>query len=177
MEKWDVFISHASEDKHGFVEHLASALTAFGVGVWYDDYTLKLGDSLSRSIDQGLARSDYGIVVLSPAFFAKQWPEYELRGLIAKELSGGKVILPIWHNISRDDILRFSPPLADKLAIRSSGLTSLQMAIKIIEVIRPEIFTRIQRRIAHHMSRREAKVRSVARPIHDGGGFGLADVA
>jgi TIR domain len=93
--RWDLFISHASEDKKDFVQPLASALDALGVRVWYDASTLKLGDSLSRSIDQGLAKSDYGLVVLSPAFLSKQWPEYEIRGLTARELSGGKVILPI----------------------------------------------------------------------------------
>src|SRR5712691_812752 len=99
-QAWDLFISHASEDKKTFVEPLASALRDFGVRVWYDDFTLNVGDSLSRSIDNGLSRSDFGLVVLSPAFFEKKWPEYELRGLTAKEIAGSKVLLPIWHNVS-----------------------------------------------------------------------------
>jgi hypothetical protein len=152
IERWDLFISHASEDKNDFVQPLASALDAFGVGVWYDAFTLKLGDSLSRSIDRGLAKSDYGLVVLSPAFLSKQWPEYELRGLTAKELSGRKVILPIWHNVSREDILQFSPTLSDKVAIKSDGLTPLQIAVQVIEIVRPEIFEKIHRRIAHYVS-------------------------
>jgi hypothetical protein len=157
IEGWDLFISHASEDKAAFVEPLASALTAFGVRVWYDDYTLRLGDSLSRSIDEGLAKSDYGLVVLSPDFLAKRWPEYELRGLTARELAGKKIILPVWHNVTRDDVLKFSPPLADKLAIRSDNLTPLQIAVRIIEAIRPDIFTRIHRRIAHYEASARAK--------------------
>jgi hypothetical protein len=147
-EKWDVFISHASEDKKDFVEPLASALEAFGVGVWYADYALRLGDSLSRSIDRGLAKSDYGIVVLSPAFFAKKWPEYELRGLTAKEMVSNKVILPIWHNVSYEDVLAYSPPLADKLAIKSNALKPLEIAVEVIKAVRPEIFTAIQHRQA-----------------------------
>jgi len=118
------------------------------VKVWYDDYTLTIGDSLSRSIDEGLAHSKYGLVVLSDSFIAKKWTEYELRGLSAREIVGGKVILPIWHNISRDQLLRFSPPLADKFAIKSSGLTPMQIAIKIIEVVRSDIFSHIVRRLA-----------------------------
>jgi hypothetical protein len=159
VEKWDLFISHAFEDKESFVEPLASALAAFGVDVWYDRYTLRIGDSLSRSIDQGLAKSQYGLVVLSPAFIAKKWPEYELRGLTARELAGGKVILPIWHNISREDLLQFSPPLVDKLAIQSSGRTPIQIAVQIIKVIRPDIFTQILRRMAHYDSIKRAKVK------------------
>jgi hypothetical protein len=120
-----------------------------------------LGDSLSRSIDRGLAKSDYGVVILSPAFFAKKWPEYELRGLTAKELSGSKVILPIWHNVSHDDVLGYSPPLADKRAIQSGRLTPLQIAAQIIETVRPEIFTQIQRRMAWYFSRRKDKIEKV----------------
>lgn len=157
-EEWDLFISHASEDKSEFVEPLASALTSFGVRVWYDRFTLKLGDSLSRSIDDGLAKSDYGLVVLSPAFIAKGWPEYELRGLTAREISGNKIILPIWHNISRNDVLSFSPSLADKLAINSSNSTPVQIAAEIIKVVRPEIFTRITRRVAWYSAVDRAEI-------------------
>jgi hypothetical protein len=147
--RWDVFISHASEDKKDFVEPLATALKEFGLKVWYDRFTLSLGDSLSRSIDEGLVRSRFGLVVLSPSFFAKKYPEYELRGLTAREMVWEKVILPIWHKINQEDILRFSPPLADKLAVDSKGLSPLQIAIQIIKVIRPDLFGRIAIRRAH----------------------------
>jgi len=145
---WDLFISHAVEDKKSFVEPLAHALSRFGLRVWYDDYTLKVGDSLSRSIDEGLAHSKYGLVVLSDSFIEKKWTEYELRGLTAREIAGSKVILPIWHNVQYEDLLKFSPTLADKLAVKSNGLTPAQIAIKIIEVVRPDIFSHILRRIA-----------------------------
>lgn len=157
VESWDIFISHASEDKTAFVAPLARALSAFGVTVWYDDYELKLGDSLSRSIDAGLARSSFGLVVLSPAFLSKRWPEYELRGLISREMIGKKVILPVWHNVSVDDIISFSPTLADKLAVKTDSLTPVEIAVQIIEAIRPDIFTQIQRRLAFKLSQASAK--------------------
>ena len=161
IEAWDLFISHASEDKINFVEPLASALSAFGVRVWYDAFTLSIGDSLSRSIDQGLAKSNYGLVVLSPAFVTKRWPEYELRGLVAKEVAKGKTILPVWHNITQQQVLDFSPPLADKVAIRSDNLTPIQIAVKVIEAIRPDIFTRILRRLAHYRFLDGCKIENV----------------
>lgn len=145
--KWDLFISHASEDKVDFVEPLASALTAFGVKVWFDKFALKLGDSLSRSIDRGLANSSYGLIVVSPAFISKKWPDYELRGLLAKELTSGRTILPIWHKITRAKVLKFSPTLADKFAIISADLTPVQIAIEVIKIVRPDILTQIHRRI------------------------------
>lgn len=77
--QWDVFISHASEDKGNFVRPLSEALKDLGVKVWYDEFTLQPGDSLSRSIDKGLAKSKFGVVVLSKHFIKKPWPEYELR--------------------------------------------------------------------------------------------------
>lgn len=119
-KSWDVFISHASEDKNSFARPLAEALEAEGLSVWFDESTLTLGDSLRRSIDKGLARSRYGIVIVSEAFLSKEWPQRELDGLVAREDDGGKVVLPIWHNITVSEVRRHSPTLADRLAISSS---------------------------------------------------------
>jgi hypothetical protein len=117
---YDVFICHASEDKNQFVRPLANHLRKFHVEVWYDEFSLKIGDSLRESIDKGLSKSRYGIVVLSPSFFNKKWTQRELNGLTAREMAGeDQVILPIWHNINIQDILKYSPPLADKKAIDS----------------------------------------------------------
>lgn len=118
--EWDCFISHASEDKREFVEHLARELELRGLKIWYDNFTLKVGDSLRRSIDRGLARSHHGIVILSPSFFAKEWPQKELDGLVAREVDGRKVILPVWHRIDAPSIRTYSPLLADRVAISSS---------------------------------------------------------
>src|ERR1700682_2844646 len=114
--EWDVFISHASEDKASFVGPLATCLQEHGLRVWYDDFTLTVGDSLRRSIDRGLARSRFGIVVISPDFLKKEWPQKELDGLVAREIDGAKVILPVWHNLGAEEIRAYSPTLADRLA-------------------------------------------------------------
>jgi hypothetical protein len=118
--EWDVFISHAWEDKQGFVESLARELRSRGLKVWYDDFTLTVGDSLRRSIDHGLAQSRYGVVILSVSFFAKEWPQKELDGLMAREVGGRKVILPVWHQIDAARIRGYSPTLADKVAVPTS---------------------------------------------------------
>lgn len=115
-EKWDVFISHASEDKP-YVEPLAKAFEAAGVTVWYDRLVLEWGDDLRPMIDDGLVNCRYGVVVLSKAFLSKKkWTEHELNGLFAREQAGKKLVLPIWHGITRDDLLQYSPALADRLA-------------------------------------------------------------
>ena len=118
-EMWDVFICHASEDKDTVARPLAEALQKKGLRIWYDEYTLKMGDSLRRTIDRGLRESKYGIVILSQNFFAKEWPQKELDGLAAREIDGKKVILPIWHDLTREDVLRYSPMLADRLAAKT----------------------------------------------------------
>ena len=119
LEKWDVFISHASEDKETIARPLAKALEAKGLRVWFDEFTLSVGDRLRRSIDRGLANSRYGIVILSPMFFAKEWPQKELDGLTQREERGEKVILPVWHNITAAQIRAYSPILADRIAVLS----------------------------------------------------------
>jgi hypothetical protein len=116
----DVFISHASEDKDTLARPLAETLLTRGHGVWFDEFELVLGDSLRRSIDRGLANSRFGVVILSPSFFAKEWPQRELDGLTSREVGeADKVILPVWHEVDREYIARFSPTLADKLAVLS----------------------------------------------------------
>lgn len=115
--KYDVFISHASEDKDDVARPLATRLESLGLRVWFDECQLTIGDSLRREIDRGLIESRFGVIILSPAFLAKEWPNKELDGLVAREDGRGKVILPIWHKVTNIDIGRFSPILADKLAI------------------------------------------------------------
>jgi len=132
---YDAFISYASEDKQEFVKPLADKLTELGLKVWYDEFELKVGDSLRSSIDRGLVNSEYGIVVLSKNFFSKNWPQYELNGLTAREIDGRKVILPIWYGISKEDVLKYSPPLADKIAIDSSKKTVSEIAAELKEEI------------------------------------------
>ncbi len=121
MEKdqWDVFISHASPDKDAFVVPLAEALHKKGVRVWLDQRAIGIGDSISMSINEGLAKSRFGIVVLSKAFFNRSWPQKELGALLAQESDGRNRIIPIWHGVEFDDIMQYAPVLADRMAARS----------------------------------------------------------
>lgn len=142
--KYDVFISHASEDKLDVVWPLTQHLVKLGLRVWVDDFELTLGDSLRRSVDRGLIESRFGIVILSPAFFRKEWPKRELDGLVAKDDSSEKVILPIWHNVTKDDVTRFSPILADKLAVSTE---------RGIENVAQQVFRAVQRQDRYDVSK------------------------
>ncbi len=131
----DVFISHASEDKDEIVRPLANALILKGLNVWYDEFTLRIGDSLRQKIDRGLANSRVGLVVLSPSFIAKGWTNYELDGIVTRTVSGEQILLPIWHNITKQQVIDFSPSLADKVARSTATHTVNEIAGEIADLI------------------------------------------
>lgn len=85
--------------------------------VWYLDYSLKQGSNLRESIDYGLARSRFAIVILSSHFLGKHWLEEELNDLATREVNGKKIILPVWHKVGFQEVLECSPILADRVAV------------------------------------------------------------
>jgi hypothetical protein len=133
---YDAFISHAHEDKKDLVSPLAELLQQMGFSIWYDDFQLQVGNRLRYSIDKGLSNSRFGIVVFSPYFFAKNWPQYELDGLITKEMAGGNRILPIWHKVSKDEVMGYSPTLADRVALNTATNTVEELAQELGSVLR-----------------------------------------
>lgn len=135
QREFDVFIAHATEDKETIVRPLAHALRQRGLEVWYDEFELRVGDSLRRKIDAGIAQSRFGLVVLSHAFFAKSWSQYELDGLVTMAVSGKQVILPLWHEIAKDEVIRQSPSLADKVALRTADYSIVEIADELQSVI------------------------------------------
>jgi TIR domain len=135
---WDVFISHASEDKETVARPLASLLRDRDLEVWYDEFSLKLGDSLVEAIDRGLSGSRYGVLILSPAFFARPWPRRELRGLTTREvLLDQRIFLPVWHQVSAREVAAFSLPLADIYGVRTT-LGLADVANRIADAVAPE---------------------------------------
>jgi len=135
--QWDLFISYASEDRADVAEPLAKLLSDCGLKVWYDQHELRLGDSLRGKIDEGLYRCRYGVVILSPSFFLKHYPNRELDGLAQREVNGQTVILPVWHKVTAKDVCAYSPPLAGRIARRwEDGLA--KVAVGILEIVRPE---------------------------------------
>ncbi|WP_194858379.1 toll/interleukin-1 receptor domain-containing protein [Myxococcus sp. AB056] len=119
-KSYDFFISHASEDKDEVARPLYEALTALECKVWYDAITLKVGDSLRRKIEQGIATSRYGVVIVTERSLEKEWPARELDALTAIEIGGVKKVLPIWHRITKSYIDSKAPMLADKLALNTA---------------------------------------------------------
>lgn len=138
-EEYDVFVSHAYEDKESFVDEFVEALRDQGLKVWYDTDKLKWGDSMREKIDRGLAKSRYGVVVLSPNYIAehKYWTKAELNGLFQVETVNGKTILPIWHNLTKKQVVEYSPIIADRKAMTTDSMTPEEIAAKLKELFVP----------------------------------------
>ncbi len=134
-EAYDVFISHASEDKDAIVRPLANELRKLGLKVWYDEFTLRIGDSLRQKIDKGLANSRVGLVVLSKSFISKGWTNYELDGIVTRTITGEQTLIPIWHEITKQQVVDFSPSIADKVARSTATHTVEEIATEIADLI------------------------------------------
>lgn len=128
--EYDVFISHAWEDKESFVDEFVQALRNRGVKVWYDTTQIKWGDSMRKRIDDGLRLSRFGVAILSPNYIAdgKYWTKAELDGLFQLESINGKKLLPIWHNLTKKQVAEFSPIIAGKLAMSTAMFTPDEIA-------------------------------------------------
>lgn len=139
MEEYDVFVSHSTEDKESFANEFVQLLqNDFGLKVWYDAISIKWGDSIRTEIDKGLKKSKFGVVILSRSYISKYWTNYELEGLFQRESNGGKLILPIWHNITKQEVQNFSPSLAGKMAMNTAFMTPKEIAEKLYELLYPK---------------------------------------
>lgn len=131
----DVFISYASEDRLDAARPLAYALRNRGMKVWYDEFELKIGDSLLLKIDKGLADSRLGIVIVSPNFIKRGWTDQMLSGILTNVVSGEQILLPIWHNVTRKEAIDYSLSFADKVARSTAADTIEDIAGEIADLI------------------------------------------
>lgn len=116
---YDAFISHAVEDKIPIANELCAKLERAGLRVWYSGKELGIGDSIEKTIENGLHRSRYGIVILSPTYLAKNWTIREFYTLLAKEIEQQKVILPVLYNVTPDDLRKKDLLMADRFAVNA----------------------------------------------------------
>ena len=128
--QYDVFVSHAWEDKESFADEFVEELRKLNLRVWYDTSQIKWGDSMRAKIDDGLKKSKFGVVILSPDYIkdGKYWTKAELDGLFQLESINGKVLLPVWHNLTKKDVMDYSPIVAGKLAMNTASMTPSEIA-------------------------------------------------
>ena len=131
---YDFFISHAWKDKEDFVDGLVKGAEAAGLDIWYDQDAMIWGDSIRRKIDDGLRRCYFGVVVLSPNFFERPWTQYELDGIVQRDLTGAGRLLPIWHRLTQDDVAKRAPSLAGRLALPTSTYSTGQIVEELLSM-------------------------------------------
>lgn len=133
---YDVFISYASEDREAIAYPLAQELIKNGYNVWYDEFSISLGSSIRQSIDKGIRKSKYYIVILSKAFFNKGWTNYELDGLVEVNIERPGTLLPIWFNVSKSEVAEYSKSLSNILSIKATNNSSISnIVIKLNEIM------------------------------------------
>jgi hypothetical protein len=122
LEKPLAFISHDSRDKDELVRELAQELSRLMCPVWYDEYSLRVGESLRESIERGLKETKNCIIVLSPNFLSNEgWGKAEFDSVFTREiLSKQNVMLPIWHKVTVDQVYEYSRRVAGKVGLNSS---------------------------------------------------------
>jgi hypothetical protein len=167
MKNWDVFISHASEDKINLVEPLAKTLERLGIRVWYDGFSLGAGNLLSDTINRGLENSIFGLLIISPDFLAKKWTRYEADYLLKREKEAETMILTLWHNVEYEQVRAWSPELADRVPIRTRKRNLADTALELIRVVKPDVLTNVHKRVASLKQSASAKTKKVlAKDLH-----------
>jgi len=136
--RYDVFISHASQDKDKIARPLAKELEKLKLKVWYDEFSLKLGNDLAKNIDKGIENSCIGIIILSPHFIEKSfWTQYEFDALKIMHRQKRQILLPVWTNVTEKDIKEFHEPLLKILGRKIDKETTIEkIAIEISELLK-----------------------------------------
>lgn len=143
-KKWDVFVSHAHEDKEQIARPIAHLLADMGFRVWFDEWELEVGDSITQKISDGLKYSHFGLVILSKKFFEKKWPRDELSSILNLEIGSSLRVLPIFHQVTIDELRCLEPLLVDRFGLSSEvGLRELaaKVAQKLLSVSNLEQLT------------------------------------
>lgn len=119
LEKPLAFISHDSRDKEIIARPLANGLASRCCTVWYDEYSLKIGDSLRESIEEGIKTAKKCILILTKNYLANPgWGKKEFNSIFTREIiCNEKIVIPIWHDVTKNDIYEYSPSLADIFAL------------------------------------------------------------
>jgi hypothetical protein len=163
---WDVFISHASEDKAQLVRPLADALKEYGVKVWYDSFSMQPGSNLGHSIDAGIAAAEFGIIVLSPRFIAKEWPRYEFDALFQRRTEQGGRLIILWHTLAQEDRPEWTKALDLEKCLDTATQPLTALTVRVLEWVRPDLAQFTQRRLAHAaMLEREAQGQAKKRRV------------
>ena len=140
MSKFDLFISYSHANKEELVEPLVEALQAAGIRVWFDKLAISIGDSITDKINEGLREARFGLIVISKAYFDSNWARRELNAFFKKQITlKKKFVLPLWYQISMEELFDHFPMLVDYKAIIIDDPSVLSQAVsQINELVQTE---------------------------------------
>ena len=143
---YDVFISHAVEDKIPIANELYRRLEQKNLKVWYSGSELSVGDRLTESIHTSLDQCRFGVVIISPTYLSKIWALNEFFFLLTKEKDGQKVILPVLYDITPEQLAYRSTLMAEMFAVRAD---------KGLEYVTEKLYQEIQKQRAKDAAMKE----------------------
>ena len=127
---FDVFISHASNDKLAYVEELYETISLLGIPIFYDTDTMSWGDKWKERLLEGTESSEFAIIVISNNFFGSQWAEWELNAFLDRQNSSGqKIILPLLYEITLEELQKKYPSICDIQCIKSLEHSKEEIAL------------------------------------------------
>lgn len=129
-KQYDVFISHANKDKEDYVDLLNAAVKRLGINIFYDTDVLSWGDNWKQMILEGTQKSEFAIIVISKNFFGREWTERELAELLARQNENKqKIVLPLLHGISLEELKEKYPELGDIQCISSDDYSKEEIVV------------------------------------------------
>ena len=134
--EYDVFLSHSNLDKEEFVSELSDKLEGREIKVFEDVKVFKMGQSQTDMMNMGILNSRFVVIFLSPNFIKSGWSDYEFKSFLNREINEKRIIiLPIWHNVSYDDVRDYNPFLVDKFALDTKKYTLDEIVDSIYQVV------------------------------------------
>jgi len=128
---FDVFISHANNDKTDYVNKLKDSLDKLKINIFYDKDTLEWGDDWKSRILNGVQNSEFAIIIISDNFFDREWTEKELNEFLNRQNANGqKIILPILYNITIEQLKAKYPVVSDIQVLNSKDYSCDEIALK-----------------------------------------------
>ncbi|MCH9808607.1 MAG: TIR domain-containing protein [Alphaproteobacteria bacterium] len=117
-DDYEVFISHASEDKAAIARPVFEACNRLGIKAFLDEEHIGFGQSFTSKINTALGASRTVLAIITPNSVTKEWPLEEVNTALALEVSGNKRVIALM--VGNPDLTRL-PLIRTKRWIEWTG--------------------------------------------------------
>lgn len=120
-----VFISYSSDTKDSIAEPLAEELINMGIEIWFDEYSIQAGDSISQEIAKGVENTDTAVLIVSQNFFNSNWAQKELGAFMQRHVQ----IIPVLYGVEIGEFKNKYSLLSDIKCILFTDLSSVSKEV------------------------------------------------